>query len=56
MNKTLQYILIFLVCFAAAALMGRLFKSDEEKSVPTQEQTIPNDSTSTDTLNIDTAQ
>lgn len=56
MNKTLQYILIFLVCFAAAALVGRLFKSDEEKAVPTQEQTQPIDTISSDTLNIDTAQ
>lgn len=30
MNKTLQYILIFAVCFAGAMLAGRLFKGDKE--------------------------
>lgn len=29
MNKTLQYILIFAICFAAAMLVGRLFKGEK---------------------------
>ena len=50
MNKTLQYILIFVICFAAAMLVGRLFKSESDEYKSTLQENDVTDSLNEDII------